>query len=123
MYENGFVRTARRPDTVGRSPAGHPIMATLAQQVEQATSLGIFLLGTTLAVLSLLAWRRERDTRMAIVSASYAMFSLYGLAVFLEYHLIDWGVATAATVELLEHGSAALILVGLAGFFAALSRD
>ncbi|MFC7127891.1 hypothetical protein [Haloferax chudinovii] len=98
-------------------------MATLAQQVEQATSLGIFLLGTTLAVLSLLAWRRERDVRMAIISASYAMFSLYGLSVFLEYHLIDWEVATAGTVELLEHGSAALILVGLAGFFAALSRD
>ncbi|AHB67553.1 hypothetical protein HISP_15830 [Haloarcula hispanica N601] len=41
----------------------------LAQLLEQYVSLGIFVLAGGLSVLSLLAWRRERDRRMRIVSS------------------------------------------------------
>ncbi|WP_254524746.1 hypothetical protein [Natrinema caseinilyticum] len=93
---------------------------TFAQQLEQTISLGIFLLGATLAALSVLAWRRERDRRMGIVAVGYLMFAIYGGVVFLEYYLLPY--LSFRTVELLEHGVAALILVGLLAFFVALSR-
>lgn len=94
---------------------------TLAQFLEQYVSLGIFLVATGLGVLSLLAWRRERDRRMAIVTAGYAMFAVYGLVVFLEYLLLPY--LSYRVVEILEHGIAILILGGLLAFFAALTRD
>lgn len=94
---------------------------TLAALIEQYVSLGIFLVATALSVLSYLAWRRERDRRMLIVTSGYAMFGLYGLIVFLEYPLLPY--LGARTVELLEHGSAILILAGLITFFIALTRD
>ncbi|WP_076610491.1 hypothetical protein [Natronorubrum thiooxidans] len=97
------------------------VALTLAQQLEQIVSLGIFLLGTVLALLSALAWRRERDYRMAVVAVGYLMFAIYGCVVFLEYYLLPY--FSVRTVELLEHGAAALILVGLLAFFVALSRD
>lgn len=97
------------------------VSMTLAQQLEQFISLGIFVVGATLASLSLLAWRRERDRRMAIVTAAYAMFAVYGLIVFLEYFLLPY--LTYQVVELLEHGAAALILAGLLAFFIALFRE
>ncbi|QFU84810.1 hypothetical protein [Natronorubrum aibiense] len=97
------------------------VVLTLAQQLEQIVSLGIFLLGTVLALLSALAWRRERDYRMAVVAVGYLMFAIYGFVVFLEYYLLPY--FSVRTVELLEHGAAALILVGLLAFFVALSRD
>lgn len=93
----------------------------LAQLLEQYISLGIFVLATGLSVLSFLAWRRERDSRLRIVTLGYAMFALYGLIVFLEYQLLPY--FPYATLELLEHGSAILILVGLLTFFVALTRD
>ncbi|MEF8787071.1 MAG: hypothetical protein V5A45_14155 [Haloarculaceae archaeon] len=93
-------------------------MATLAQQLEQFISLGIFVVGFALATLSWIAYRRERERRMLTVTAAYAMFSIYGLVVFLEYLVI--GVLGYQTVELLEHASAILILAGLLLFFIAL---
>lgn len=93
----------------------------LNQFLEQYISLGIFLLATTLTILSFLAWRREHDRRMCVVTAGYAMFALYGLIVFLEYPLRPYIPLTI--LELLEHGSAILILGGLVAFFFALMRD
>jgi CHASE2 domain-containing sensor protein len=93
----------------------------LAQLLEQYISLGIFLVAAALSTLSYLAWRRERDRRMRVVTGGYAMFALYGLIVFLEYPLLPY--VPYATLELLEHGSAVLILGGLVAFFLALTRD
>ncbi len=89
--------------------------------LEQYVSLGIFLIAGVLSGLSYLAWYRERDRRMRVVTAGYAMFALYGLVVFLEYPLLPY--LGARTVELLEHGSALLVLAGLLTFFVALTRD
>ena len=72
----------------------------LAQLLEQYVSLGIFVLAAGLSVLSFLAWRRERDGRMRIVTLGYAMFAVYGLIVFLEYPLLPY--FSYATLELLE---------------------
>ncbi|MFB6079573.1 MAG: hypothetical protein ABEJ81_01020 [Haloferacaceae archaeon] len=94
---------------------------TLAQQLEQFISFGIFVLGSALAVLSLIAWRRERDRRMAVVTGAYAMFAVYGMLVLLEYLLLPY--LSFRAVELIEHGAAGLILVGLLAFFVALSRE
>lgn len=94
---------------------------TLAQLLEQYISLGIFVVATGLSLLSFLAWRRERDRRMGIVTLGYGMFAVYGLIVFLEYLLLPY--FPYETLELLEHGSAILILGGLAAFFVALTRD
>jgi hypothetical protein len=93
----------------------------LAQLLEQYVSLGIFVLASSLSALSFLAWRREHDPRMRIVTLGYAMFAVYGLVVFLEYPLLAY--LPYATVELAEHGSAVLILGGLLAFFLALTRD
>jgi hypothetical protein len=94
---------------------------TLAALLEQYVSLGIFLVAGALSVFSYLAWRRERDSRMRIVTAGYVMFAVYGLVVFLEYPLMPY--LGAEVVELLEHGGAILILGGLLTFFIALTRD
>lgn len=96
-------------------------LITLAQLLEQYVSLGIFVLAGALATLSAVAWRRERDRRMAIVTGGYLLFAVYGLVVFLEHILIPY--VPYATLELLEHGVAILILGGLLAFFAALTYD
>jgi hypothetical protein len=93
----------------------------LAQLLEQYVSLGIFVLAAGLSILSFLAWRRERDGRMRVVTLGYTMFAVYGLIVFLEYPLRPY--VPYATLELLEHGSAILILGGLLAFFIALMRE
>lgn len=94
---------------------------SLATLLEQYVSLGIFLVAGALGVFSYLAWRRERDRRMRVITAGYVMFAVYGLIVFLEYPLLPY--LGAGTVELLEHASAILILGGLLTFFVALTRD
>lgn len=94
---------------------------TLAALLEQYISLGIFVVAAALTALSYFAWRRERDRRMSVVTLGYALFAVYGLTVFLEGVLIPY--FPYETLELLEHGSAALILVGLLLFFVALTRD
>lgn len=92
----------------------------LAELLEQYISLGVFVVAAVLSALSLFAWRRERDRRMAVVSAGYLMFAVYGFIVFLEPFLRPFvGYASA---ELLEHGSAVLVLGGLLAFFVALTR-
>ncbi len=98
-------------------------MVTLAQQLEQVAGLGILLVGLALAALSLAAWRRERDRRMVVVAVAYAMFAVHGLVVFAEYFLLDYGLLSFQTAELLEHSSAFLILLGLLAFFVALTRE
>lgn len=95
-------------------------MATLAQQLEQFISLGIFVLGFALAALSWLAYRRERDRRMLTVTGAYLLFAVYGLVVFLEVFVAN--LVGYETAELLEHGGAVLILAGLLAFFLALRR-
>ena len=89
----------------------------LAGELEVVSSLAIFLLATVLAVLSGLAWRRERDRRMLYVTVAYAFFALRGLFVFVEGPL-----ATALNTELLEHASPFLVVVALLLFFVAVSR-
>lgn len=94
---------------------------TLAALLEQYISLGIFLVAAALSTLSYVAWRRERDQRMGVVTLGYGMFAVYGLIVFLENPLSAY--FAYSTLELLEHGSAILILGGLIAFFVALTRD
>lgn len=90
----------------------------VAQFLEQYVSLGVFVLATVLCTLSVLAWRRERDDRMAIVAVGYGMFAVYGLVGFLEYALLS--VVSYELLELLEHGTELLVLAGLLTFFVAL---
>lgn len=97
-------------------------MLTLGQQLEQIAGLGTFLVGGALAVLSLLAWRRERERRMLVVCGAYLFFTLHGFFVFVEYYALRFGLLPAATVELLEHASAFLILAGLLTFFVVITR-
>jgi hypothetical protein len=92
----------------------------LAELLEQYISLGVFVVAAALCALSVLAWRRERDRRMAVVSSGYAMFAVYGFVVFFEPFLRPSIGYTSA--ELLEHSSAVLVLGGLLTFFAALTR-
>lgn len=93
-------------------------MVSVAQQLEQIVSLGIFLVALVLAILSGLAYRRERDRRMLVVAGAYLLFAVYGLVVFLEYVLLPF--LSFELVEILEHGAAILILIGLLAFFAAM---
>jgi len=95
----------------------------LAQQLEQLAGLGIFVVSAVLLTLSVLAWRRERDRKLAVVSAAYGCFAVHGLVVFLEYVLLDYAVLPFEWVELLEHASTFLVLAGLIAFFAALTRE
>ncbi|MFT4921275.1 MAG: putative membrane protein YiaA [Haloarculaceae archaeon] len=95
-------------------------VTALAQQLEQFISLGIFIVALVLATLSAMAYRRERDRRMLVVTLAYALFSIHGLIVFLETIIV--GIVGPTTVELLEHGSAILILGGLLAFFVALRK-
>jgi len=92
-----------------------------AELIEQYVSFGIFLVAATMAAVSYLAWRRERDRRMATVTVGYGLFAAYGLIVALERVVVP--TIPYATVELIEHGAAVLILFGLLTFFAAVTRD
>lgn len=98
-------------------------MVTLAQQLEQLAGLGIFVVGTALMALSLIAWRRERSSRMRTVSVAYGLFAVHGLVVFLEYYVLAAGLLAYEVVELVEHASSFLVLLGLLAFFVAITRD
>ena len=80
-------------------------------------SLSIFLVAAALAVLSGLAWRRERDRRMLYVTLAYAVFALRGIFIFVEGPLE--GVVDS---EILEHTSPFLVVIALLLFFVAVSR-
>ena len=95
----------------------------LAGQLEQIAGLGILVVSAFLLGLSLLAWRRERDAKMAVVAVAYGLFALHGLAVSVEYYIIETGMLPVGWAELLEHASSFLILAGLLAFFAALTRE
>jgi hypothetical protein len=95
----------------------------IAQQLEQLAGLGILVVSAALLALSVVAWRRERDRKMLLVSIAYGCFALHGLVVFLEYYLLAFDVLAFEWVELVEHGSTFLVLAGLIAFFAALSRE
>lgn len=88
------------------------------EELEVVSSLAIFLLSVVLAVLSGLAWRRERDRRMLYVTVAYAVFALRGLFVFLEGPL-----EVLVDAELLEHVSPFFVVVALLLFFVAVSRE
>ncbi len=94
----------------------------LTQLLEQIAGLGIFLIGLSLFVLSLKAYRRERDSKMLIVSIAYVLFSIHGFFLFIEYFLIGYQILSINTIELLEHTSSFLILIGLLTFFIAITR-
>lgn len=96
-------------------------MAPLAQLLEQYVSLGIFIVGSVLATLSFLAYRRERVRRLLVVTVAYVFFAVYGFIVFLEYFLVPY--LGSELVELIEHAAALLILAGLIAFFVALTRE
>ena len=98
-------------------------MLSLAGQLEQLAGLGILLVSLVLAALSLLAWRRERDRRMLVVTAAYALFAVNGFVVFAENFVRASGLLPATLVELIEHASAFLILLGLLAFFFAIVRE
>lgn len=95
----------------------------LARQVEQLAGLGILVASLVLLGLSVLAWRRERSRKMAIVGIAYGFFALHGLVIFLERYLVTYGVLPFGWVELLEHASSLLVLAGLLAFFVALTRE
>lgn len=99
------------------------VMLTLAQQLEQLAGLGILVVSLVLAALSVVAWRRERDRRMLTVAFAYAMFAINGLVVFAEYIVLAYGLLPFDLVELVEHASSFLVLVGLVAFFVAITRE
>lgn len=94
------------------------MVALPPHEIEQVASFGIFAVALLLGVLTFLAWRRERDRRMLIVTAAYALFTLRGLLVLSESFLASYVVA-----ENLEHFSSFLVLFGLLLFFAAVAYD
>ncbi|MFB6107909.1 MAG: hypothetical protein ABEJ82_03585 [Haloplanus sp.] len=98
-------------------------MVTLAQQLEQLAGLGIFVVSLVLTVLSLVAWRRERERRMLVVGVAYGLFAVNGFVVFAEYFLLELGVVPFGQVELLEHATSFLVLFGLLAFFVAITSE
>ena len=98
-------------------------MLSIAQQIEQLAGLGILVVALGLATLSGVAWARERDSRMLIVTIAYAMFAFHGLVLFLEYFLVGVAIPVFGNIELVEHTSSLLVLVGLLAFFVAITRE
>lgn len=89
--------------------------------VELYVSLGIFLLASALSGISFLAWRRERDRRMATVATGYLLFGIYGLVVVVEHLLIPY--VAYRKLEFVEYSAAVLILIGLLTFFIAMTQE
>lgn len=92
-------------------------MADTATLVEVGVSFGILVVGLVLGGLSAVVWRRERDSKMAIVTAAYTLFMFRGLFVVLEETI------NIANPELIDHLSSVLVLFGLVLFFVAVTRD
>ncbi|MFB6169882.1 MAG: hypothetical protein ABEJ06_01935 [Haloarculaceae archaeon] len=98
--------------------------------VEWVLSLGIFFVGTALSVLTGLAWRRERDRKLLLVTVAYLLFALRGLAVVVrpavEFSLEGQELHPTALVvvaEVFTHLSGLLVLLGLGLFFLAFTRS
>ena len=98
--------------------------------IEFVLSVGIFVVGGLLCLLSMLAWRRERDPKMLTVSVAYLLFALRGLVSVAGYFFhplldpetIHPSSPTVLVLILVEHLSALLVLIGLVLFFVALVR-
>lgn len=93
----------------------------LAHALERWISLAIALAAGALALLSFLAWRRERARRMGIVTGGYLLFAAFGSLVFLEHAFAD--LIGARGAEVVEHGASILILLGLGTFFYAMRQE
>lgn len=89
--------------------------------LEYGLNLGILLLGAVLAAVSWRAYARNRDRKLAYVSAAFALFALKGGLVLAEIPLLGMGRWYEA--EIIEHSAPALSLVALLLFFAAIVRD
>ncbi|MFB6107831.1 MAG: hypothetical protein ABEJ82_03185 [Haloplanus sp.] len=93
-------------------------------------SLGIFFVGGALGILTGLAWRRERDRKLLLVTVAYGLFALRGLAVVLE-PVVEFSFEVqelhpsvlVLAAEAFTHLSALLVLTGLVLFFVAFTRS
>ena len=111
---------------------GFQQMLTIADPdgIEWVLSLGIFLAGCVLSLLTGLAWRREHDRKLLLVTVAYALFALRGLAVLLapvvEGPLESGELHPSVLVfvgEVSTHLSPLLVLAGLVLFFVAFTRS
>ena len=116
------IATATTATAVTATTTDWTPMLTVAQQLEQLAGLGILVVSVALAGLSVVAWRRERERRMLVVAFAYAMFAINGFVVFVEYFVLAYGLLPFDVVELIEHASSFLVLVGLLAFFVAITR-
>ncbi|MFB6172352.1 MAG: hypothetical protein ABEJ23_07440 [Haloarculaceae archaeon] len=93
-------------------------------------SFGIFVVGCGLCLLTGLAWRRERDRKLLVVTVAYALFAVRGLAVVVaptvEFSFEASEVHPSLLVlaaEAVTHLSPLLVLAGLVLFFVAFTRS
>ncbi|MFB6080140.1 MAG: hypothetical protein ABEJ81_03985 [Haloferacaceae archaeon] len=93
-------------------------------------SFGILVVGGILSVLTGLAWRRERDRKLLLVTVAYVLFALRGLAVVvgpvveMSFELQELHPSVLVVVaEAFTHLSALLVLAGLVLFFVAFTRS
>ncbi|MFB6183314.1 MAG: hypothetical protein ABEI96_02060 [Haloarculaceae archaeon] len=93
-------------------------------------SFGILFVGGVLSLLTALAWRRERDRKLLVVTVAYVLFALRGLAVvvgpLVELSFEAEELHPSVVVLLAEaftHLSALLVLAGLVLFFVAFTRS
>jgi len=87
-------------------------------------SLGITVVALALGFLSLLAYRRERESRLALVAAAYGLFALRGVLFVLDEfadRLLGEGYYLGP--DRLAHFTGLAILVALVLFFLAVVRD
>lgn len=97
---------------------GHP------DTFNAVVSTGITLVALVLAVLTLLAYARERERHLAVVSIAYGLFVLRGVfSVGEEYVEHVLGEGHAVGPELLDHLSGLAVLVALVLFFLAIVRS
>lgn len=98
--------------------------------IEWLLSFGIFVTGCVLCLLTGLAWRREHDRKLLLVTVAYALFALRGLTVLVapvvEGPLESQELHPSLLVivaEVSTHLSPLLVLAGLALFFLAFTRS
>ncbi|MFB6165607.1 MAG: hypothetical protein ABEJ31_10650 [Haloarculaceae archaeon] len=87
---------------------------THPETLEFVSNASIVVVALVLLALTVIAWRRERDRRMALVAVAFALFVLRGVLVLLERWLTGY-VAT----ETLEHAAPFLVAFALVVIFLA----
>lgn len=93
-------------------------------------NFGILIVGFVLSILTGLAWRRERDRKLMLVTVAYVLFALRGLTVVLE-PVVEISFESQEVhpsllvllAELATHLSPLLVLTGLVLFFLAFTRS